>query len=142
MAAPVSVVPDDLTWFTRFRMGLWPDFQDGLTFPTDARSLDQFFCQMTPGTGRTSPSSPRCRSPCTSATTSPASPPRLWRGTSGGVSSPWPTSSRDAVDRRGGDATVVHLPEVGITGNEHVMFQDTNTAQIAAHLARWMRSKG
>lgn len=47
----------------------------------------------------------------------------------------------EVVNAHGGDATVVHLPEEGITGNEHFMFQDTNNAQVAGHMARWMRSK-
>ena len=49
--AMLTAAPDDLTWFTQFRMGLWPNFMPGLKFPQDDRSLDQFFRQMTPDTG-------------------------------------------------------------------------------------------
>ena len=37
---------------------------------------------------------------------------------------------RDAVNRHGGDVTLVHLPEIGIRGNSHMMMQDKNNAQI------------
>ncbi len=48
----------------------------------------------------------------------------------------------ETVNRHGGDCTVIHLPEIGITGNEHFMFQDKNNAQIADHIAAWLKSKG
>jgi pimeloyl-ACP methyl ester carboxylesterase len=48
----ISAVPDDQTWFTQFRIGLWPDFNEGVQFPKDEKSLDQFFRMMTPDTGR------------------------------------------------------------------------------------------
>src|SRR6185503_9990437 len=38
---------------------------------------------------------------------------------------------RDAVNRRGGDVTLVHLPEIGIRGNTHFVFSDLNNVQIA-----------
>ena len=38
---------------------------------------------------------------------------------------------RDAVNSRGGDVTVVHLPEIGIRGNTHFPFSDLNNLQIA-----------
>ena len=38
---------------------------------------------------------------------------------------------RDAVNRRGGDVTVVHLPEVGIRGNTHFPFSDLNNVEVA-----------
>jgi hypothetical protein len=37
----------------------------------------------------------------------------------------------DAVNRRGGDVTVVHLPEAGIRGNTHFPFSDLNNLEIA-----------
>ncbi|WP_326759016.1 hypothetical protein OHB35_14580 [Streptomyces phaeochromogenes] len=46
------------------------------------------------------------------------------------------------VNAHGGDATVFHLPEEGITGNEHFMFQDLNNGEVADHMAKWMASKG
>ena len=41
---------------------------------------------------------------------------------------------RDAVNRHGGDVTVVHLPEIGIRGNTHFPMSDLNNAQIADEL--------
>lgn len=37
----------------------------------------------------------------------------------------------DAINRHGGDATLVHLPEMGIRGNTHFPFSDLNNVQIA-----------
>jgi len=49
---------------------------------------------------------------------------------------------RDAVNRRGGDVTVVHLPEVGIRGNTHFPFSDLNNIQIADLLTQFLEKKG
>jgi len=49
---------------------------------------------------------------------------------------------RDAVNRRGGDVTVVHLPEVGIRGNTHFPFSDLNNIQIAGLLTQFLEKKG
>ena len=48
----------------------------------------------------------------------------------------------DAVNRHGGDATVVHLPEAGIHGNTHFPFSDLNNEKVAEHLANWLHEKG
>lgn len=47
-----------------------------------------------------------------------------------------------AINAHGGDATLVHLPEIGITGNTHFIFSDTNNAQIADLAAEWIEGKG
>ncbi|REA55514.1 alpha/beta hydrolase [Dyadobacter luteus] len=47
----ISAIPDDQTWFTQFRIGLYPKFNDGVQFPKDSASLDHFFRMMTPSTG-------------------------------------------------------------------------------------------
>lgn len=47
----ISGTPDDQTWFTQFRIGLYPKFNDGVKFPKDSISLNQFFRMMTPNTG-------------------------------------------------------------------------------------------
>ncbi len=49
----ISATPDDQTWFTQFRIGLWPDYYEGIQFPRDEDSLDQFFRMMVPDTGST-----------------------------------------------------------------------------------------
>ena len=38
----------------------------------------------------------------------------------------------------GGDATVIYLPEQGITGNSHFLFQELNNAQIAELVFVWL----
>ncbi len=48
----------------------------------------------------------------------------------------------DAINARGGDATLVHLPEVGVTGNTHFIFSDLNNGQIAEMAATWIEEKG
>jgi hypothetical protein len=48
----------------------------------------------------------------------------------------------DAVNRRGGDAKVVHLPEIGIHGNTHFPFSDLNNLEIADLMSNWLIEKG
>ncbi len=48
---------------------------------------------------------------------------------------------RDAVNRRGGDVTVVHLPEIGIRGNTHFPMSDINNVQIADELSKFLSKK-
>lgn len=47
----------------------------------------------------------------------------------------------EAVNRHGGDATLVHLPEIGITGNTHFPMSDLNNVQIADLIARFLGEK-
>ncbi len=49
---------------------------------------------------------------------------------------------RDTVNRRGGDVTVIHLPEVGIKGNTHFPFSDLNNMEIADLMSKWLKEKG
>ncbi|MDO5133555.1 MAG: alpha/beta fold hydrolase [Eubacteriales bacterium] len=42
----------------------------------------------------------------------------------------------------GGDCTVFNLPDEGITGNSHFMFQELNNAEIACHIEAWLRARG
>lgn len=48
---------------------------------------------------------------------------------------------RDAVNRRGGDVKLVHLPEIGIRGNTHFPFSDLNNVQIADLMSEFLHSK-
>ncbi len=48
---------------------------------------------------------------------------------------------RDAVNRRGGDVTLVHLPEIGIRGNTHFPMSDLNNVQIADQLSKFLSKK-
>lgn len=47
----------------------------------------------------------------------------------------------DAINRHGGDAKVVHLPEIGIHGNTHFPFSDLNNVQIADLMSRFLAEK-
>jgi len=49
---------------------------------------------------------------------------------------------RDAVNKRGGDVTVVHLPEIGLRGNTHFPFSDLNNVQVADVMSEWLKKKG
>lgn len=44
----------------------------------------------------------------------------------------------EAVNRHGGNAVVVHLPEIGIKGNTHFLFADLNNVEIADHMENWL----
>ena len=45
----------------------------------------------------------------------------------------------EAYNAAGGSSTVVHLPDEGITGNDHFMFQDLNNDVIADHIEAWIQ---
>lgn len=45
------------------------------------------------------------------------------------------------INEHGGDAKVVHLPEIGIYGNTHFMFSDLNNLQIADLLSQFLKEK-
>ena len=49
---------------------------------------------------------------------------------------------RDAVNKRGGDVTVVHLPEAGLKGNTHFPFSDLNNLQVADLMSKFLKEKG
>lgn len=38
-------------WFNWFRIGIWPEYFEGVQFSRDTEALDQFFRQMTPTLG-------------------------------------------------------------------------------------------
>lgn len=46
---------------------------------------------------------------------------------------------RDAYNKQNGNCTVVNLPQEGITGNDHFMFQDLNNDVIADHIESWIQ---
>lgn len=46
------------------------------------------------------------------------------------------------INKHGGDAQVVHLPEVGVMGNTHFPFSDLNNIQVADVLSKWLKEKG
>jgi pimeloyl-ACP methyl ester carboxylesterase len=210
----ITAIPDDQTWFTQFRIGLWPDFNAGVQFPQDEKSLDQFFRMMTPDTGRidqaaivSAISAVFDRSGSGILFTHSAGGMPGWEtamansnvkavvafepggfpfprgevpdGFPGGPDAGIPlenfkklaeipvivyfgdyipegsaetaafsqifwrsvldTAKRwsEVVKAHGGDVTIVHLPEIGITGNTHFIMSDLNNREIADHLEKW-----
>ena len=59
----------------------------------------------------------------------------------------WRAASRmarlwaEAVNRHGGDATVVFLPEAGLKGNTHFPFSDLNNLAVADIFSQWLKEK-
>ncbi len=48
----------------------------------------------------------------------------------------------DTINRHGGDATLVHLPKIGIRSNSHFLMGEENNAQLADLMANWLKTKG
>jgi pimeloyl-ACP methyl ester carboxylesterase len=48
----------------------------------------------------------------------------------------------DAVNRRGGNVDIVHLPEIGIRGNTHFPFSDLNNVEIADLMSQFLARHG
>jgi pimeloyl-ACP methyl ester carboxylesterase len=215
-AGQIAATPDDQTWFTQFRIGLWPDFYEGVSFPQDEESLDQFFRMMVPDTGTTA--DPNATVIAMSELFDRSGPGILFTHSAGAMPG-WQTAiangnvkaivaiepgglpfpidptadpmmqfggvsqedfekliqipiiiymgdnipatetgipSQDfwrgvlesakqwaeLVNGSGGDVTVVHLPEVGITGNTHFIMSDLNNQEVAEHLDGWLTEKG
>lgn len=214
--------PDEQGWFGTFRIGIWPDYFDGVQFSKDAETLNQYFRQMTPNIG---PIDIEVNAEAVSALFDKIGPGVLvTHSHSGGmgwltaiknqnikgivsyepgsgflfpegeVPAPKPSSGgtleafgipmdefmqltkmpiiiyygdfipeepnpnpgqdgwrvrlemsrlwRDTVNKYGGDVTVVHLPEIGITGNTHFPFSDLNNVEIADLMSEWLKEKG
>jgi hypothetical protein len=215
-------VPEDQTWFDIFRVGVWPDYFQGVQFPRDAASLNQYFRQITPNTG---PFDLNVASDAVAALFDQIGPGILVNHSQGGgvgwfsgIKSPniraiasfepgsnfpfpegevpppiasaagpleavgvplsdfmqltripiviyygdyipeQPTVNRgqdqwrvrvsmarlwvQAVNRHGGDATVVCLPDIGMHGNTHFPFSDLNNIEVADEMVRFLASKG
>ncbi len=47
-----------------------------------------------------------------------------------------------AINRHGGDATLIELPKVGLKGNTHFLMADLNNQELANLTAAWLKSKG
>jgi pimeloyl-ACP methyl ester carboxylesterase len=47
----------------------------------------------------------------------------------------------DAINKRGGDARLVHLPEIGIRGNTHFVMSDLNNLEIADQVSKFLAEK-
>ena len=49
--ATLSPAFDEEMWFNRFRVGIWPDYFEGVQFSHDPEAFNQYFRQMTPTIG-------------------------------------------------------------------------------------------
>ena len=48
----------------------------------------------------------------------------------------------EAVNNHGGNAEVVVLPEIGVFGNTHYVYADTNLDQVFALVSEWLKENG
>ncbi len=218
----ITPTPDEQGWFGTFRVGIWPDYFEGVQFARDPETLNQYFRQMAPNVG---PIDINANVEAVSALFDKIGPAILVSHShSGGmgwltaiknqnikaivsyepgsgfvfpegeVPAPIPMAGgllsasaaplsdfmkltgipiiiyygdfipalpmdnpgqdgwrarlemarlwRDAVNRHGGDVTVVHLPEIGIKGNTHFPFSDLNNIEIADLMSEWLKEKG
>ncbi|MBY0537104.1 MAG: alpha/beta fold hydrolase [Chitinophagaceae bacterium] len=51
VAGSIAPTPDEQQWFSTFRIGVWPNYFDGVQFAKDTNTLDQYFRSMTPNVG-------------------------------------------------------------------------------------------
>lgn len=218
----INPTPDEQMWFDTFRVGVWPDFYEGVQFSKDTNALNQYFRQMVPNVG---PIDINVNTDAASALFTKIGPailvshshsggmgwitaiknqnvkaivsyepgsgfvfpqgevPPAMESSSGLLSAnavpmedflkltripiviyygdyiPAKPSDnpgadgwrvrlamarlwRDAVNKHGGNVTVVHLPEIGIKGNTHFPFSDLNNLQIAALMSQWLKENG
>ncbi len=213
--AQITATPDDQTWFTQFRIGLYPNYNEGVQFPKDSLSLDKFFRMMTPNTGNVDEAT---IVNAMSAVFDQSGDGILFTHSAGGAPG-WKTAIKNdrikaivayepggftfpegqapegnrggkgipmedfkkltkipivvyfgdfipkeetnaaslnfwrnvlatakqwakVVNANGGDATIVHLPEIGIKGNTHFPMSDLNSKEVAEVLAKWLKEKG
>jgi hypothetical protein len=47
----IPPTPDEQMWFNQFRVGVWPNYFEGVQFAQDSETLNQYFRSMTPNTG-------------------------------------------------------------------------------------------
>jgi pimeloyl-ACP methyl ester carboxylesterase len=220
VATTLEPIADEQMWFEIFRIGNWPNYHEGVQFPNDKQSLDNFFRQMTPNTGafdagvitESMVEVFKKSGPAILVTHSQGGLPGWLTGVQSenvkaivayepgtylfpkgelpepltgrtGVLSGVEVSMEDfmkltripivmyfgdfigkeksdelgaenwrtrlalgklfieAVNRHGGDATLVELPEIGIFGNTHFLMSDLNNVEIAEQLSKWLKDK-
>jgi len=59
----------------------------------------------------------------------------LWQNSLEG----WSTLAQ-SINKAGGNATVIHLPKIGIQGNSHLLMMDKNSLQIADIILSWCKN--
>jgi hypothetical protein len=221
VTATIPATPDEQGWFGTFRVGIWPNYFDGVQFAHDSATLNQYFRQMAPNIG---PIDMNVNTDAVSALFNKIGPAILvTHSHSGGMGwatviknqnvkaiisyepgsgfvfpeeeAPEPIAMaggqlvplkvplsdfmkltkipiiiyygdnipdkpmanpgqdgwrarlemaqmwRDCINKHGGDATVVHLPEIGIKGNTHFPFSDLNNVEIADLMSKWLKEK-
>ncbi|WP_169785099.1 alpha/beta hydrolase [Campylobacter curvus] len=47
-----------------------------------------------------------------------------------------------AINKHGGNAKLIHLPKIGIKGNTHFAFADTNSLEVAQVMQKWLDENG
>ncbi|WP_425598171.1 alpha/beta hydrolase [Brucella intermedia] len=47
----------------------------------------------------------------------------------------------EAINKRGGDAQLVHLPDIGIRGNTHFLMSDLNNVEVADQISKFLTEK-
>jgi hypothetical protein len=72
----------------------------------------------------------------------PPSRPTSPGGTTGGSGSRWPGSGPTPLTGTPVTPPLVHLPEIGLTGNMHFLFSDLNNLQIADQISAFPAQKG
>lgn len=220
-AATINPTPDEQQWFGIFRLGIWPNYFDGVQFARDSNTLNQYFRSMVPNIGPidinvntgaasalfnkigaailvthshsggmgwlTAVKNENVKAivsyePGSGFLFPDAEVPSPIESSSGAVAAvgvpmadfikltkipiiiyygdnipatPSPNGGadgwrarlqmarlwRDAVNKYGGDVTVVYLPEVGIKGNTHFPFSDLNNIEIADLMSKWLKQK-
>lgn len=218
----ITITPafDEQLWFNRFRVGIWPEYFEGVQFDRSPETLNQYYRQITPNTG---PFDIELYADAYAALFDQIGP-AIYIGHSQGGNVGWRTLVKtknikaivsyepggglpfpegavtsdaltlngrpeadqlpveefmeftkipiiiyfgdnlpetgerpelfewtvrlrlakqwaDIVNQYGGDATVVHLPEIGIHGNTHFPFSDLNNIEIADLLTAWLKDK-
>lgn len=148
VAGTINTEPSDQTWYTQFRIGTYLNdefnYNEGSQFPAGEEALDQFFRQMTPDTGMDNAGGDQNIDNTVVAQAVAATigeeftdvPAAAMWGFMASTADTFTTSYTAA----GGISTVVHLPDEGITGNDHFMFQDMNNDVIAEHIENWIQA--
>ncbi|MDD4720832.1 MAG: alpha/beta fold hydrolase [Bacteroides sp.] len=214
----IKPIADEQMWFDIFRIGNYPHYHEGVQFPKDKKSLENFFRQVTPNTGdfdarvitkslvalfdtfeagilvthsqgglpgwMTAVKSEKVKAVVAYEPGTYLFPegelPRPISGRTGVLSGVavsmeefkkltqipivlyfgdnigkevseelgaenWRTRLAlgyqfvEAVNRHGGDATLVELPKVGIYGNTHFLMSDLNNIEVANLLSNWLK---
>ena len=211
----VKPLADEMFWFDIWRIGIWPEYNKGVQFPSDSAYLSQFFREMTPDISDHKQDVPAInaltekigdnilvthsaggfpgwmaaiQNPNVKAVVSyepggyvfpEGEVPDPIAGLTGGatgVAIPMEQFLRltripivmyfgdyipetpsenlggenwrvrlqmgrkfvEAINRHGGNATLVELPKIGIYGNTHFLMQDLNNGQLADLLGEWL----